>query len=129
MAELSKLPARNAVSTWVRITTGFDVQMKFVSAGVFMNAKQRLLTLGVVCFAGGFLTCYLSFPRTRLGTGLARGGTAMATAPVGIGPGVTVAAGIDNPTNFIIRGPDRWQWADGILLDSPPPNWGQRDLG
>ncbi len=94
-----------------------------------MNAKLRLLTLAFVCFTCGFLTCYLCFPRTRLGTGLARGGTAMAKAPVGIGPGVTVAAGIDNPTNFIIRGPDRWQWADGILLDSPPPNWGQRDLG
>jgi hypothetical protein len=94
-----------------------------------MNAKLRLSTLGVVCFAAGFLTCYRFLPRPRSASGLPGGGTAVTTAPVGSGSGATVVTGIVTPTNIVIRGPDRWQWADGTVRDSPPPNSDQRDLG
>ncbi len=100
-----------------------------LGADGYMNAKLRLFTLGVVCFAAGFLTCYLFLPRPRSASGLPRGGPAITTAPVDIGTGATVVTGIVAPTNIVIRGPDRWRWADGTVHDSRPPNSGQRDLG
>jgi len=126
----SNLPLHWTGGSWFSLLSMARPQASFsLGADGCMNAKLRLFTLGVGCFAAGFLTCCLSLPQPRSASRLPGGGPAVTTAPVVIGTGATVATGIVAPTNIVIRGPDRWQWADGTVHDSPPPNSGQRDLG
>jgi hypothetical protein len=93
-----------------------------------MKSKLRVVMSGVGCFTAGFLTCYLFLAQPRPAPGRAAVGPATTTAPVGVSTGLPVLTGSVTPTNFVIRGPDRWQWADGTVHDGPPPASGQRDL-
>src|SRR5258706_14135054 len=94
-----------------------------------MKPKLRAVMIGTGCFAAGFLTCYLFLAQPRPAPEPSAVGSATATAPFGVGTGAVVATGVVTATNIVIRGPDRWQWADGTVHDTPPPDSGQRDLG
>jgi hypothetical protein len=89
-----------------------------------MKPSLRVITFGIGCFTAGFLTCYLLLSQPPSAPAPARPATT--TAPVGTGTGLAIT-GIVTPTNLVIRGPDRWQWADGSVHETPP-ELGQQNL-
>src|SRR4051812_14154827 len=84
-----------------------------------MKPKLRAVMFGSGCLAAGFLTCYLFLARPRPAPGPSAVGPAAAMTPSGVGTGAVVATGVVTATNIFIHGPDRWQWADGTVHDTP----------